>query len=66
MKTKQFKACLKCRALVPREADVCPYCGSNQFTDEWSGIVIVLDPSSSKIASMLGLSQKGRFVVKTE
>jgi DNA-directed RNA polymerase subunit E" len=63
---KPFKACRSCRALVDKEVEVCPVCGSRDFTDEWSGVVIILNPEESEIAKLLNLKNKGRFVVKIE
>jgi len=63
---KPFKACRSCRALVDKEAEVCPVCGSRDFTDEWSGVVVILNPEESEIAKLLNLKNKGRFVVKIE
>jgi DNA-directed RNA polymerase subunit E" len=63
---KPFKACRSCKALVDKEVEVCPVCGSRDFTDEWSGVVVILNPEESEIAKLLNLKNKGRFVVKIE
>jgi len=65
-KGKQFKACRSCRALLEREVKVCPICGSQDFTDEWEGLIIVINPESSEIAKTIEIKNKGRFVVKVE
>ncbi|GAB6147706.1 transcription elongation factor subunit Spt4 [Stetteria hydrogenophila] len=41
-----LKACLHCGALVFRDVEVCPVCGGTRFTDEWEGMVIILDENS--------------------
>jgi DNA-directed RNA polymerase subunit E" len=61
---RPFKACRNCKALVEREVEVCPKCGSRSFTDEWNGVIIVLNPEKSDIAKKLELKDKGRYVVK--
>ncbi len=61
---KPFKACRKCKALVNKEANVCPICGSSDFTDEWEGMVIIIDPENSEIAKMLGITKPGRYAIK--
>ncbi|MGB9830540.1 MAG: transcription elongation factor subunit Spt4, partial [Fervidicoccus fontis] len=38
-----YKACIKCKALVEPNVEVCPVCGSKEFTNDWEGLVIVLD-----------------------
>lgn len=65
-KSKAFKACRKCRSLVPKNATVCPVCGSQDFTMEWSGVVIVIDPENSKIAKTLEIKTPGKYVVKID
>lgn len=63
-KSKPFKACRSCKALVDRDNEICPVCGSKDFTDEWEGIVIIIDPENSEIAKTLEIKNKGRFVGK--
>ncbi|MCY0868571.1 MAG: DNA-directed RNA polymerase, subunit E'' [Desulfurococcus sp.] len=65
-RSKPFKACRKCRALVPKDAATCPVCGSRDFTFEWSGVVIVFNPEKSAVAKTLGLETRGKYVVKIE
>ena len=65
-KKAPFKACSSCRALVDREAEVCPHCGSKEFTDEWSGVIITIDPDGSELAKALSITGKGRYAVKLE
>ncbi|MDK6028338.1 transcription elongation factor subunit Spt4 [Ignisphaera sp. 4213-co] len=64
MSSKAFKACIKCKALVPSETEICPVCGSKEFSTEWSGIVIVLDPDKSMVAKLLGIKTPGRYAIK--
>ncbi|MCX8185034.1 MAG: transcription elongation factor subunit Spt4 [Sulfolobales archaeon] len=61
---KPFKACSKCRLLIPHEVEVCPSCGSAVFTEAWSGIVIVIDPEKSRLAKLMGISKPGRYALK--
>ena len=62
--SRGFKACVKCKALVKPEETKCPICGSTEFTDEWSGMVIILDPKRSKVAKLLGIDKPGRYALK--
>ncbi|OYT37938.1 MAG: DNA-binding protein [Desulfurococcales archaeon ex4484_58] len=64
VKGKVFKACRRCRALVSRDAIECPICGSRDFSDEWEGVVIIIDPERSEIAKMLGIEKPGRYAIK--
>ncbi len=64
VKGKIFKACRKCKALVDRNTSECPICGSREFSEEWEGVVIVLDPEKSEIAKLLGVEKPGRYAIK--
>lgn len=63
---KPFKACAKCRLLVLHEEEKCPNCGSTTFTEEWSGIAIILDPDKSEVAKILGITKPGKYAIKIE
>ena len=59
-----FKACRRCKSLVPRDANVCPVCGSNSLSEDWEGVVIIVDVEKSKIAKSLGIEKPGRYAIK--
>ncbi len=59
-----FIACKKCKALSEPGTQVCPICGGTEFTEEWSGMVIIIDPENSQIAKILGVSKPGRYAIK--
>jgi DNA-directed RNA polymerase subunit E" len=63
-KSKPFKACRKCKSLVDKNATVCPICGSRDLTDDWEGLVIIIDPENSQIAKMLGIEKPGKYAIK--
>lgn len=65
-KSIPFKACVSCRTLVDREVEVCPNCGSREFTEEWSGVIITIDPENSELAKTLSITGKGRYAIKLE
>jgi DNA-directed RNA polymerase subunit E" len=44
--------------------EVCPVCGSREFTEEWDGIVGILNPEKSEVARILSIKQKGLFSIK--
>lgn len=60
----QFKACKECDALVDKDAKVCPLCGSVQFTDAWSGILIVIKPEGSYAAMLAGRTKAALYAIK--
>ncbi len=61
---KPFKACRRCKALVDKNAEVCPFCGSRDLSDDWEGVIIVIDPEKSEVAKELGITKPGRYAVK--
>ncbi len=62
--TKPFKACTKCKYLVPHDVGRCPVCGSESFTENWSGMIIVVDIENSEVAKILGIKHPGRYAIK--
>jgi len=42
----------------------CPNDGSNELSDEWSGLIIVLDPKNSQVAKTLNITVPGRYALK--
>ncbi len=64
IRRKPFKACRKCRFLVERDVDVCPNCGSRDFTEDWEGMVIIINPSTSEVARILGIEKPGRYALR--
>ncbi|MEM2901575.1 MAG: transcription elongation factor subunit Spt4 [Candidatus Bathyarchaeia archaeon] len=56
------KACKNCGALS--SGPVCPQCKSTNLSEDWSGLIIVLDPDKSEIAGKVGIKSKGRYAVR--
>ncbi len=55
-------ACRKCKFVTIGK--VCPICKSSDLTPDWSGIVLVVDPSNSQIARTLGITEKGKYALR--
>ncbi|MEM3373158.1 MAG: transcription elongation factor subunit Spt4 [Candidatus Anstonellales archaeon] len=55
-----MKACRNCRAIVER-SDTCALCNSKDLTTEFSGLIIILDPSNSEIAKKLNITLPGKY-----
>ncbi len=62
-RVQPFKACKSCGTLVARDASVCPECGSADFTDNWSGMLIVIYPEDSQLARELGIDRRATKAV---
>ena len=68
-KIKEFVACRNCRALVPAEymekKEPCPVCGQVNYTEEWEGMVIILD-TGSYVAELMGVKKPWRYAIKVK
>jgi DNA-directed RNA polymerase subunit E" len=56
------KACKKCRIFV--EGDECPVCKGASFVLNWKGRVFISEPSKSRIAQRMKVSQAGEYAIK--
>ncbi|MDI9393899.1 MAG: transcription elongation factor subunit Spt4 [Euryarchaeota archaeon] len=56
------KACRQCLRIL--EGQTCPVCGTSDLSNEWSGLVIILDTERSEIAKRLGVDIPDRFALK--
>lgn len=56
------KACKKCKLFVTGET--CPICKGNQFSENWQGRIIILDPVKSIVAQKLDIKTKGEYAIK--
>lgn len=54
-------ACRKCRALTTEKA--CPVCGSTDLSENWSGMVIIIDPERSEVAKVIGAKVSGKYAL---
>ncbi|WP_423792030.1 transcription elongation factor subunit Spt4 [Methanocaldococcus indicus] len=55
-----MKACLRCKYLTNEEE--CPICGA-PTSDNWTGLIIVLNPEKSEIAKKAKISIKGSYAI---
>jgi DNA-directed RNA polymerase subunit E" len=56
------KACKNCRYIS--NGPVCPNCKSTNLSDDWTGLVIIIDPEKSEIAKKMGIKTAGRYAVR--
>lgn len=54
--------CRDCHRLV--EGQVCPACGSNSLSSDWSGYLVIIDPELSDIASAMNIKNAGKYCLK--
>jgi len=55
-------ACRKCKHVTTGK--VCSVCRSSDLTPDWSGVVLVVDPTNSQVSKTLGIKQKGKYAIK--
>ncbi len=55
-------ACTECHAIT--KESTCPVCNSSSLSDNWSGLVIILNVNESKIADEIGAEEPGRYAIK--
>jgi DNA-directed RNA polymerase subunit E" len=55
-------ACRKCKCVTISK--VCPACKSSDLTPDWEGIVVVANPTESRIAKTLKITVKGKYALK--
>jgi len=55
-------ACRKCKCV--KTGKECRISKSSDLTPDWSGVVLVVDPTNSEISKTLGITQKGKYAIK--
>jgi DNA-directed RNA polymerase subunit E" len=56
------KACRVCKTIT--EEPICPKCKSVEFSEDFSGFVIILDASKSQLAEKMKIKEAGRYALK--
>jgi len=56
------KACRDCNTLTT--SAVCPRCKTANMSDDFSGLVIIIDPEESEIAKTMQIKEKGRYALR--
>ncbi|MCD6458927.1 MAG: DNA-binding protein [Thermofilum sp. ex4484_82] len=59
-----LKACRRCKMLIPPKIEICPNCGSRDFSTDWIGMIIILDVENSVLAEKLDINKPGRYAIK--
>ncbi len=56
------KSCTNCHYIT--KENVCSRCKSTNFSEDFSGLVIMFDPETSAIAKAMNIKEKGRYALK--
>ena len=58
------RACKICKKVY--EGDKCPECGSQEYTEDFKGRIMIFDADNSEVAKKLNVKKKGMFAIKTK
>ena len=56
------KACKTCRFVS--NGSICPNCKSSNLSDDWSGLVVIVDPAASEVAKKMGIKAAGKYALR--
>jgi len=56
------RACRTCKVIT--DENVCPICKGTELSDDYSGLLIVLDPENSLLAEKLEAKEAGSYALK--
>jgi len=56
------KACINCHFIT--KDNVCGRCKSTNFSEDFSGLVVMFDTETSAIAKAMNIKEKGRYALK--
>jgi DNA-directed RNA polymerase subunit E" len=56
------KACKNCRFIS--NGPVCPNCKSTNLSDDWSGLVVIMDAETYEVAKRMGIKAPGRYAIR--
>jgi DNA-directed RNA polymerase subunit E" len=56
------KACKNCRYIS--NGPICPNCKSTNLSEDWSGLVVIVDPNASEVAKRMSISAAGRYALR--
>lgn len=57
-----MRACRYCKNIS--EEAVCPVCKNTEFSDDYSGLLVVLDGENSLLAEKLNTTESGNYALK--
>ncbi len=56
------RACKVCKIIT--EDTSCPICKGTDLSDDYSGLLVVVDPEGSQLAQKMGITEAGRYALK--
>lgn len=52
--------------MIINDEKICPKCQGTDFTEKYSGEIIILDPERSEIAKVAEINVPGKFAVRVK
>ncbi|MHA1791560.1 MAG: transcription elongation factor subunit Spt4 [Promethearchaeota archaeon] len=59
----QERACRNC-GYISSGSNTCPRCKTRSLSDDYSSVVIIIDPENSEIAKRLNIQEPGKYALK--
>lgn len=56
------RACRICKIIT--EENACPICRSTDLSEDFSGLLIILDPENSELAKKIEIKEEGRYALR--
>ncbi len=56
------RACRSCKKIS--DENVCPQCKGTELSDDFSGLLIILNPNDSMLAEKLDTKEEGNYALK--
>jgi DNA-directed RNA polymerase subunit E" len=56
------RACRTCKIITDENA--CPICRGTDLSDDYSGLLVIIDPEGSQLAGKMDLKQEGRYALR--
>jgi DNA-directed RNA polymerase subunit E" len=58
------KACRECHLISYGSVSICPNCNASNLSDDFSGIVVIIDPEGSAVARAMQVKKKGHYALR--
>jgi DNA-directed RNA polymerase subunit E" len=58
------KACRECHLISYSSVSICPNCNASNLSDDFSGVVVIIDPEGSAIARAMKVTKKGHYALR--
>ncbi|MEM3405980.1 MAG: transcription elongation factor subunit Spt4 [Candidatus Pacearchaeota archaeon] len=56
------KACKVCKTIYEEER--CPNCNNQEYSEDFKGKMIILNPEKSEVAKNLKITKRGNYTIK--